>query len=87
YFTTKIQLCQSLQTYEKISMTLIKRSSHFLPLNQFLPQTFKLDEKYDRDYFFNLHQPGDVWICKPSGLNQGFRFYFFLLIIRKIQNK
>ncbi|CAF3145895.1 unnamed protein product [Rotaria sp. Silwood2] len=56
-------------------MTLIKRSSHFLPLNQFLPQTFKLDEKYDRDYFFNLHQPGDVWICKPSGLNQGKGIY------------
>jgi hypothetical protein len=92
YFTTKLQLYQSLQTYEKISITMQKRSTTFLPLNQFVPQTFKLDEKYDRDAFFNIHQriftfrlfrgfvffqilsfilAGDVWICKPSGLNQG----------------
>ncbi|CAF4678930.1 unnamed protein product, partial [Rotaria sp. Silwood2] len=70
YFTTKIQLWQSLQTYEKISMTMQKRSPQFLPLNQFVPETFKLDEKNDRDTFFNTHKPGDVWICKPSGLNQ-----------------
>jgi hypothetical protein len=56
YFTTKLQLCQSLQTYEKISITMQKRSSQFLPLNQFVPQTFKLDEKTDRDTFFNTHQ-------------------------------
>ena len=28
YFTTKLQLWQSLQTYEKISMTMQKRSNH-----------------------------------------------------------
>ncbi|CAF3955853.1 unnamed protein product, partial [Rotaria sp. Silwood1] len=75
YFTTKIQLCQSLQTYEKISINMFKRPSHFLPLNQFVPETFKLDEKYDRDTFFNTHKPGDVWICKPNGLNQGKGIY------------
>lgn len=56
YFTTKLQLYQSLQTYEKISITMQKRSNFFLPLNQFVPQTFKLDEKNDRDTFFNTHQ-------------------------------
>jgi hypothetical protein len=56
YFTTKLQLWQSLQTYEKISMTIKKTSQIFLPLNQFVPQTFKLDEKNDRDAFFNIHQ-------------------------------
>ena len=56
YFTTKLQLYQSLQTYEKISMTMQKRSNQFLPLNEFVPQTFKLDEKSDRDAFFNTHQ-------------------------------
>jgi len=56
YFTTKLQLCQSLQTYEKISITMQKRSNLFLPLNQFVPQTFKLDEKNDRDTFFNTHK-------------------------------
>jgi hypothetical protein len=56
YFTTKLQLYQSLQTYEKIFLSMQKRSSTFLPLNQYLPQTFKLDEKSDRDRFFNTHQ-------------------------------
>ena len=56
YFTTKLQLYQSLQTYEKIYISMQKRSNHFLPLNQFLPQTFKLDEKSDRDAFFNTHK-------------------------------
>ncbi len=56
YFTTKLQLWQSLQTYEKISMTMQKRSNIFLPLNQFVPETFKLDEKNDRDAFFSTHQ-------------------------------
>jgi len=56
YFTTKLQLWQSLQTYEKISMTMQKRSIQFLPLNEFVPETFKLDEKNDRDTFFNTHK-------------------------------
>jgi len=56
YFTTKLQLYQSLQTYEKICVTMQKRSTQFLPLNQFVPQTFKLDEKTDRDAFFNQHK-------------------------------
>ncbi|CAF3333376.1 unnamed protein product [Rotaria socialis] len=75
YFTTKVQLCQSLQTYEKMSMTMQKRPQQFLSLNEYVPQTFKLDEKNDRDAFFNIHKPGDVWICKPSGLNQGKGIY------------
>ncbi len=56
YFTTKLQLWQSLQTYEKISMTMQRRSNLFLSLNEFVLQTFKLDEKNDRDTFFNTHK-------------------------------
>jgi hypothetical protein len=56
YFTTKLQLFQSLQTYEKISISMQKRSNQFLSLNEFVPQTFKLDEKTDRDLFFNTHK-------------------------------
>ena len=56
YFTTKLQLYQSLQTYEKISMTQQKRSTQFLSLNEFVPQTFKLDERNDRETFFNIHK-------------------------------
>lgn len=60
YFTTKVQLCQSLQAYEKMAMTMQKRSPQFLPLNQFMPQTFKLDEKNDRDAFFSTHQRSSI---------------------------
>jgi hypothetical protein len=77
-------------------MTMQKRSTQFLPLNEFVPETFKLDEKNDRDAFFNTHKrkilffiifikniflAGDVWICKPSGLNQGFDFFYFKIKI------
>ncbi|UJR17924.1 hypothetical protein I4U23_004823 [Adineta vaga] len=75
YFTNKLQLYQSLQTYENTSQTITKRPLSFLSINEYLPQTFKLDEKHDRDILFNLHKPGDVWICKPSGLNQGKGIY------------
>ena len=33
-----------------------KRPNSFLPLNEFVPQTFKLDEKNDRETLFNLHK-------------------------------
>jgi len=69
YFTTKLQLCQSLQTYEKVSITMQKRPSSFLPLNEFVPQTFKLDEKNDRDTFFNTHK-------RMSTIYIHFSFFF-----------
>ena len=56
YFTTKLQLWQSLQTYEKIALTMQKRPQFFMSLNEYVPLTFKLDEKQDRDAFFSLHQ-------------------------------
>ncbi|CAF0881042.1 unnamed protein product [Adineta steineri] len=82
YFTTKIQLWQSLQSYEKITLAANRRPNYFLTLNEFVPETYKLDEKNDRDAFFNIHKPGDVWICKPSGLNQGKGIY----LVRDIDN-
>ncbi|CAF1093195.1 unnamed protein product [Adineta steineri] len=75
YFTNKLQLYQSLQTYETNYLSLTKRPQSYLTLNQFIPQTFKLDEIHDRHLLFNLHKPGDIWICKPSGLNQGKGIY------------
>ncbi|CAF1680194.1 unnamed protein product, partial [Adineta ricciae] len=75
YFTTKLQLWQSLQTYEKVTLALNRRPPSFLSLNEFVPDTYKLDEKTDRDTLFSIHKPGDVWICKPSGLNQGKGIY------------
>ena len=66
YFTTKLQLWQSLQTYEKISMSMQKRFAQFLPLNDFVPETFKLDEKADREALFSVHQGSLVQRPSPS---------------------
>ena len=56
YFTNKLQLYQSLQTYENTSQIIQKPPQTYLSLNQFVPQTFKLDEINDRNILFNLHQ-------------------------------
>ena len=63
YFTTKVQLYQSLQTYQRIAMTMHKRSPQFLSIEQFVPETFKLDEKTDRDAFFNTHKRSCLFVC------------------------
>ena len=73
YFTTKLQLWQSLQTYEKISLTMQKRPSIFLNLNEYVPETFKLDEKIDRDLFFNIHKRKE----KQNEIEIHFSFLFF----------
>jgi hypothetical protein len=56
YFTNKLQLYQSLQTYSNTSKIISKPSINYLDLNQFIPQTFKLDEINDRNRLFHLHQ-------------------------------
>jgi len=56
YFTNKLQLYQSLQTYQNTYQIISKPSINYLDLNQFIPQTFKLDEQNDRNRLFHLHQ-------------------------------
>jgi len=56
YFTNKLQLYQSLQTYSNTYQIISKPSINYLDLNQFIPQTFKLDEINDRNTLFHLHQ-------------------------------
>ncbi len=56
YFTNKLQLYQSLQTYQNTYQIISKPSIYYLDLNQFIPQTFKLDEINDRNRLFHLHQ-------------------------------
>ncbi|XP_065834366.1 protein polyglycylase TTLL10-like [Oscarella lobularis] len=61
--TTKIGLLDNLRDY-------CKRKS--LVLADFFPETYKLDVKSERETFFSHFQEGsDVWICKPTGMNQG----------------
>uniref|UniRef100_H3BGX1 Tubulin tyrosine ligase like 10 n=1 Tax=Latimeria chalumnae TaxID=7897 RepID=H3BGX1_LATCH len=46
-----------------------------LKLDDFFPETFRMDLKDERESFFALSnvctQEGQVWICKPTGMNQG----------------
>lgn len=43
-------------------------------MEEFIPTTFRMDVREEREAFF-AQQEGvsnnDVWICKPTGLNQG----------------
>lgn len=72
FFTTKLQLYLSLKTYEKISRKTFQRPSFYLSLKDYLPLTFNLDDKNDRDLLFSSKYSNEqIWICKPSELNQG----------------
>ncbi|XP_077587653.1 protein polyglycylase TTLL10 isoform X2 [Stigmatopora nigra] len=75
--TTKIGLLNSLREYERVSSKVNHgRAIRNLKMKEFIPTTFRLDVKEEREAFFARQQGGksnytDMWICKPTGLNQG----------------
>ncbi|NXI40103.1 TTL10 polyglycylase, partial [Galbula dea] len=42
-----------------------------LKMEEFFPESFRLDLKDERKAFFELCKGGQIWICKPSCSNQG----------------
>ncbi|XP_064611036.1 uncharacterized protein LOC135475177 [Liolophura sinensis] len=72
--TNKLGLINSLQEYERVTMTTKGRPPR-LRMNDFVPETYRLDEKNDRETFLNTYKEGEIWICKPTGLNQGKGIY------------
>ncbi|KFW11256.1 Inactive polyglycylase TTLL10, partial [Fulmarus glacialis] len=42
-----------------------------LKMEEFFPESFRLDLKDERDAFFELCKEEQIWICKPSCSNQG----------------
>ncbi|NXU81278.1 TTL10 polyglycylase, partial [Oreotrochilus melanogaster] len=42
-----------------------------LKMKEFFPESFRLDIRKERNAFFELCKEGQIWICKPSGSNQG----------------
>ncbi|XP_045912561.1 protein polyglycylase TTLL10 isoform X2 [Micropterus dolomieu] len=73
--TTKIGLLSSLREYERVSSKVNHgRGLRSLKMEEFIPTTFRMDVREEREAFF-AQQEGvsnnDVWICKPTGLNQG----------------
>ncbi|NWI32756.1 TTL10 polyglycylase, partial [Sula dactylatra] len=54
-------------------MKKISRSSNskLLKMEEFFPESFRLDLKDERNAFFELCKEEQIWICKPSCSNQG----------------
>ncbi|XP_053776415.1 inactive polyglycylase TTLL10 isoform X2 [Desmodus rotundus] len=43
----------------------------FLKMEEFFPETYRLDIKEEREAFFTLFDETQMWICKPTASNQG----------------
>ncbi|KAJ8321098.1 hypothetical protein KUTeg_002685 [Tegillarca granosa] len=68
--TNKLGLLNSLQEYERVTLSTKGRPPR-LRFSDFVPETYRLDEKNDRELFLNTYKDGETWICKPTGMNQG----------------
>ncbi|XP_075958196.1 protein polyglycylase TTLL10 [Anarhichas minor] len=42
-----------------------------LKMEEFIPTTFRMDVREEREAFFAHNNESHMWICKPTGLNQG----------------
>ncbi|XP_076451804.1 uncharacterized protein LOC143287581 isoform X3 [Babylonia areolata] len=82
--TNKMGLLSSLQEYERVTLATKGRPPR-LKMADFVPETYKLDEKVDRATFLGLYQEGEIWICKPVGMNQG-KGIFLLRSRQEIDN-
>ncbi|KAM9370141.1 inactive polyglycylase TTLL10 [Phaethornis superciliosus] len=70
--TTKIGLLCCLREQERVMKKMSRSSkSKLLKMKEFFPESFRLDIKEERNAFFELCKEGQLWICKPSGSNQG----------------
>ncbi|GLD45747.1 inactive polyglycylase TTLL10 [Lates japonicus] len=75
--TTKIGLLSSLRDYERVSSKVNHgRGLRRLKMEEFIPTTFRMDVRDERDAFFAQQEgvrnnESRMWICKPTGLNQG----------------
>ncbi|XP_078415327.1 protein polyglycylase TTLL10-like [Cetorhinus maximus] len=71
--TSKAGLCSSLKEYERIAMKYSKgQYSHkSIRLDDFFPESYRIDVQGDRQLFFDTFRDGQIWICKPSNLQEG----------------
>ncbi|KAF7239318.1 Protein polyglycylase TTLL10 [Varanus komodoensis] len=68
--TTKIGLLMNLREYERV-IKKMNRASKTLMMEEFFPETFRLDTKDERESFFETYTEPQIWICKPTSSNQG----------------
>uniref|UniRef100_A0A183S706 Tubulin tyrosine ligase-like family, member 10 n=1 Tax=Schistocephalus solidus TaxID=70667 RepID=A0A183S706_SCHSO len=70
--TNKLGMLMSLRQYEyacQNSSSGAKRK--YIPMKDFVPETYCIDDARDRVQFLSILRDGQVWIYKPSGMNQG----------------
>ncbi|XP_072040892.1 LOW QUALITY PROTEIN: uncharacterized protein [Amphiura filiformis] len=71
---TKTGLYTTLKDYERLSGR-TKNKSKTLKMSDFFAESYVLDMKADREAFFQTFKEGEIWICKPNGMNQGKGIY------------
>uniref|UniRef100_A0A8C8VNQ9 Tubulin tyrosine ligase like 10 n=1 Tax=Pelusios castaneus TaxID=367368 RepID=A0A8C8VNQ9_9SAUR len=83
--TTKIGLLSNLREYERVMNKISKNLNHkkgflvyvgwfshrILKMEDFFPESFRMDIKDEREAFFDLYKDTQIWICKPTCSNQG----------------
>ncbi|CAM5105674.1 unnamed protein product [Natator depressus] len=70
--TTKIGLLSNLREYERVMNKISKNlNAKVLKMEDFFPESFRLDIKDEREAFFELYKDTQIWICKPTCSNQG----------------
>ncbi|KAL2103596.1 hypothetical protein ACEWY4_000464 [Coilia grayii] len=76
--TSKIGLLNSLREYDRVCIKVNQgRALRTLKMDEFFPDTFRMDVKDEREAFFAQQEracersSSSVWICKPTCLNQG----------------
>ena len=71
--TNKMGLLGSLQAYERVCGGMKKGPK--LKLNDFVPETYRVDDPKEKQAFLDTYKEGEIWICKPTGMNQGKGIY------------
>ncbi|XP_058575483.1 inactive polyglycylase TTLL10 isoform X2 [Neofelis nebulosa] len=73
--TTKIGLLSALREYSRVVSRTHKTSpcaqAKVLKMEEFFPETYRLDIRDEREAFFTLFDENQTWICKPTASNQG----------------
>uniref|UniRef100_A0A673TY42 Tubulin tyrosine ligase like 10 n=1 Tax=Suricata suricatta TaxID=37032 RepID=A0A673TY42_SURSU len=72
--TTKIGLLSALREYSRVvSKTKMSPCAQagVLKMEEFFPETYRLDIRDEREAFFTLSNENQIWICKPTASNQG----------------
>ncbi|XP_058516736.1 inactive polyglycylase TTLL10 [Ochotona princeps] len=73
--TTKIGLLSALREYARVSSKIHQPApclqAKALRMEEFFPETYRLDMREEREAFCTLFRESQLWICKPTAANQG----------------